>query len=82
MCARRQTISSDSGGFLASGEVPKTGRAFELGQLLHVQLQSTGDTASGEGSAPGLRHTVVATTVRHSAPQMRERVSPAGISRP
>ena len=55
------------GGFVASGEGPKTSCAFKLGQLLHVRLKSTGDTTSGEGSAPGLRHTIVAGD--HRPPQ-------------
>ena len=62
-----QTMSAHGGGVVASGEGPKTGSAFKLGQLLHVLLQSTGDTTSGEGSAPGMRHTVVAGD--HSPPQ-------------
>ena len=67
VCAIRQTMSAEGDGFGASRESPKTDCAFKLGQLLHVRLQSTGDTTSGEGSAPGLRHTVVAGD--HSPPQ-------------
>ena len=38
----------------ASGEGPKNGRAFELGQLSHVPLKGTGNMTLGEGSAPNL----------------------------
>ena len=60
-------MSADGGGVVASEEGPKTSCALKLWQLLHVRLQSTGDTTSGEGSAPGLRYTVVAGD--HSPPQ-------------
>ena len=50
----------DGGGVLMSGEGPKTGCAGKHGQLFLMRIKSTGDTAYGEGSAPGLRHPIVA----------------------
>ena len=52
---------------MASGEGPKTGCAGTVGQLSHMWPKCTGGAASGEGSAPGLRHLVVAGD--HCLPQ-------------
>ena len=58
-------MSADGGGVVASGEGPKTSCALKI--LAAVARAAQGDTTSGEGSAPGLRYTVVAGD--HSPPQ-------------